>query len=79
VSLFCPMCHWPFTKQILKREPVKTWEHRPEYFDEEGFHPTRTCPSPVDVSKEIVEVAHHCSCRHCRHEWTEIKTVEFDR
>ena len=78
MSFLCPKCHRPFTKEILEREPVKIWEHQPEYFDE-GLHETRTCPSSVDALKEIVEVAHHCSCRHCRHEWTEIKAVEFDR
>jgi len=79
MSFFCPKCHRPFTKEILKREPVKIWEHRPEYFDRGGLHGTLTSPSSVDTSREIVEVAHHCSCKHCRHEWTEIKTVEFDR
>ena len=79
MSFFCPKCHRPFTKEILTREPVKIWEHQARYFDRGGLHATLTCPSSVDTSKEIVEVAHHCSCKHCRHEWTEIKTVEFDR
>jgi len=79
MSLLCPKCHMPFTKEILKREPVKIWEHQPERFDEESFHETLTCPSSIDTLKEIVEFAHHCSCKHCGHEWTETKTVEFDR
>jgi len=78
-SLLCPKCHRPFTKEILKREPVKVWEHQPEYYGEVGLHEARTCPSSVDALKEIVEVAHCCSCKHCRHVWTEIKTVEFDK
>ena len=79
MSFLCPNCHRPFTKEILEREPVKTWEHRPECFNEGDLHETRACPSSVDASKEIAEFAHRCSCKHCRHEWTEFRTVEFDR
>jgi len=68
----------PFTKEILKREPVKVWEHEPEYFNEE-YHRAQMCPSSVDASKEVVEFKHYCSCRHCRHEWTETKAIAFDR
>ena len=79
MSLLCPKCHWPLTREILEREPVKAWEHHPEYFDDEGLHQVRAYPAAVDAPKEVVEVAHRCACKHCRHEWTEIKTVEFDR
>jgi len=78
VSLLCPNCHRPFTKEITKREPVKAWEHEPEHFDGEEFCRTQTCPSTIDRAKEVVEFMHYCSCKHCRHEWTETKTVEFE-
>jgi len=68
----------PFTKEILKREPLKVWEHEPEYFKEE-YRSAQMCPSSVDTSKEVVEVKHYCSCKHCRHEWTEIKAIAFDK
>ena len=79
MSLLCPNCHWPFTKEITKREPVKVWEHNPEHFGEEEFGRTQICPSAIDAAKEVVEFMHYCICKHFRHEWTEIKIVEFDR
>ncbi|HXW95826.1 MAG TPA: hypothetical protein VEJ19_08995 [Nitrososphaerales archaeon] len=60
-------------------EPVKVWQHEPEYYSEEEVHQARSYPSSVDAQKEIVEFKHYCSCKHCKHEWTEAKTVEFDR
>ena len=63
----------------MEREPVKTWEHTPERFEEEEFHRTRAWPSLVDTSKEVVEFKHYCSCKHCRHRWTETMAVEFEK
>ena len=79
MSILCPSCHRPFTKEITKSEPVKVWEHEPDPFCEKQFGRTQACPSSVDIAKEIVEFEHHCSCKHCRYEWTETRTVEFER
>jgi len=78
VSLFCPKCHMPFTKEIMKSEPVKAWEHEPEHFVGEEFGQSQTCPSIIDRARGVVEFMHYCSCKHCRHVWTEIKTVEYE-
>ena len=73
MSILCPKCHRPFTKQIVKREPVKDYVHEAEHF--EG---TRSRPFSVDTSMAVVETVHYCKCNHCGHEWTETKIVKFD-
>jgi hypothetical protein len=79
LSLLCPKCHRPFTKEVLESEPVKVWEHQPEHLEEEDFPLVRAWPSSVDVPKEVVEVEHRCTCRHCKYEWTEATSVVFGR
>ena len=73
MAVLCPKCHRPFTKEIVKREPLKDYTHEAEH-----FQGTRSRPFPVDTSKEVVEFAHHCRCRHCGYEWDETKVVKFD-
>jgi len=73
LSFLCPRCHRPFTKQIVKREVVDD-----KVSEAPKFEGSRSRPYSVDVTKAVVKYAHYCRCRHCGHEWTETKVVEFN-
>ena len=75
LEILCPQCHRPFTKELEQKEFVN--------------HDFATVPGepsallgatkanawqPYFVRKEFSRYRYHYKCKHCGHEWTELKT-----
>jgi len=76
-EIICPQCHRLFTKELEEKEFVG------HDFVEEPGEPIglkgATRPGtwePYFVRKEISRYRYHYKCKHCGHEWTEIKIEE---
>jgi len=73
MSVLCPKCHRPFSKEFEKKEVVNEGYH-------EGDLSTGSRskgPVPLDLGKEIVIFKYYYKCNRCGFEWIETKSVDF--
>jgi len=77
-SITCPKCHRLFTKELEEKEFVNhefvMVPGEPSY----GGGGNRDGWKPYFVRKELSRYRYKYKCKHCGHEWAEIRTVETD-
>jgi len=76
MSVLCPRCHRPFSKEFEKNEIAVEGYHEGEQFT--GTRSKIKTPIPVDRGKQIVNFKYYYKCKHCGFEWSEIKRINFD-
>jgi hypothetical protein len=79
LEIICPQCHRLFTKELEDKELVgrDIVEEPGEPVSLEGATRPGTW-EPYFVRKEISRYRYRYKCKHCGHEWTEIKIEERD-
>jgi DNA-directed RNA polymerase subunit RPC12/RpoP len=79
LDILCPQCHRLFTKEVEEKELVsrEIAEVPGEPVSLKGETRLSTW-EPYFVRKEITRYRYHYKCRHCGHEWAELKTEERD-
>jgi hypothetical protein len=76
-EIICPQCHRLFTKELEDKEFIgsEIVEVPGEPASLKGE--TRLSTSePYFVKKEVSRYKYHYKCKHCGHEWTEMRTQE---
>jgi peptide subunit release factor 1 (eRF1) len=75
IEILCPQCHRLFTREVEEKELVN---HDFAMVQEEPaalMEAARgTAWEPLLVRKEIARYRYIYRCKHCGHEWTEVKT-----
>ena len=73
LAILCPKCHRLFSKELERKEIVSN-----DIREGVPFTGTRARFVPVEVRKAVVKYNYYYKCKHCQHEWTETKLVEFN-
>ena len=78
-EITCPQCHRLFTKELEEKEFVNhefsVVQGEPAAL--EGATKANAW-QPYFVRKEFSRYRYHYKCKHCGHEWTELKTEVTD-
>jgi rubredoxin len=77
LEVMCPECHRLFTKELEDKQFIghEVVEVPEEPASLKGSTRLSTW-EPIFVKKDISRYRYRYKCKHCGHEWTEIKTEE---
>ena len=76
LEVVCPVCHRFFSREVEGAEFVSR-----ELADvpvEPGLGPRSGSWTPTFARREYVRYRYRYKCKHCGHEWSEIKTEEHN-
>ena len=77
LDIVCPKCHRIFSREVEEKEVLEEnfvrAPERPSMSEDESIPASFSRPS---VGERVVTYRYHYRCKHCGHEWTDVKEEE---